>query len=161
MHRVFNGLLAIRDELSLSSCTLKGQVLTPHIAKVLLQLRLKQYLLTSDVGYAFLCGILREYTLSILREYIGVLCEHTSILCEYNSILYEYSPFFTEDGTDPECKILNFRFRKRMTSSVKMVSSGLFGSSSSTYLLNLSILRGLEQFLALHYKLDRICKFDP
>ena len=36
VRRVFNGSLAIRDGLSLNDCTLKGQVLTPHIAKVLL-----------------------------------------------------------------------------------------------------------------------------
>ena len=114
VRRVFNGLLAIRDGLSLNDCTLKGQALTPHIAKVFLQLRLKQYLLTNDVGHAFLCGIPCEYTLGIL--------------CEYNRILCEYSPFFIkEDWIDPEYKVLSFRFRKRMASSVKMVSSGLFG----------------------------------
>ena len=89
----------------------------------------------------FLCGIPCEYTL-------GIFCEYTHILCEYNSILCEYSPFFKEDWIDPEYKVLSFRLKKRMASSIKMVSSGLFGSKSSPFLLNSSILRRLEQFVA-------------
>ena len=37
----------------------------------------------------------------------------------------------------------------RMVTSVRMISSVLFGSMSSPYLLNSSILRELEQFVAL------------
>ena len=103
-----------------------------------------------------MCGILCEYT-CILREYnsilceytLGILCEYTHILREYNSILCEYSPFFKQDWIDPVYKILSFRLKKKMASSSKMVSSGLFGSKSSPFLLNSSILRGLEQFVAL------------
>ena len=93
---------------------LKGQSLTPHIAKVLLRLRVKQYLLTSDVSKAFLRVILRE--------------------CDRNYTLF----FIREDWTNPESKILIFRFR-----------TVLFGSTSSPFLLNSIILEMLEQFGAL------------
>lgn len=114
VRRVFNGSLAIRNGISLNDCMLKGQSLTPHIAKVLLRLRLKQYLLTSDVSKAFLRVVLRE--------------------CDRNYTLF----FIREDWTDPESKILIFRFR-----------TVLFGSTSSPFLLNSTILEMLEQFGAL------------
>ena len=117
---------------------------------------MKQDLLTSDVGHACLCGIFCKYT-CILCEYssiceytLGILCEYTHILREYNSILWEYiCPFFKQDWIDPVYKILSIRLKKKMVSSVKMVPSGLFGSNSSSFLLNSSVLRGLEQFVAL------------
>ena len=74
VHRVFIGSLAVKNGCSLNDCMLKGQSLMPHIAKVLLRLRVKQYLLSSGVSKAFLCVILREndrnYTL-FLSEKIG------------------------------------------------------------------------------------------
>ena len=114
VRRVFNGSLAVKNGCSLNDCMLKGQSLTPHIAKVLLRLRVKQYLLSSDVSKAFLRVILREsdrnYTLFFIRE----------------------------NWSDPDSELLIFRFR-----------TVLFGSTSSPFLLNSTILEMLEQFGAL------------
>ena len=70
--RVFNGSFRTKGNVSLNDCMLKGPSLTPNILKVQLRMRLKKYLMCSDVSKAFLRVLLRivdrNYTCFYARE---------------------------------------------------------------------------------------------
>ena len=59
VRRVFDGSLRQPGSLSLNDCMLTGQLLTPHILRVLMRIRMKEYLLSMDISKAFLRVLLQ------------------------------------------------------------------------------------------------------
>ena len=57
--RVFNASFRTKGNISLNDCMLKGPSLTLNILKVQLRMRLKKYLMCSDVSKAFLRVLLK------------------------------------------------------------------------------------------------------
>ena len=70
--RVFNASLRKKNCISLNDAMWTGTSLTPHLLKILMRIRVRKYLLCSDVSKAFLRVILRmldrNYTLFFIRE---------------------------------------------------------------------------------------------
>ena len=85
--RVFNASFRTKGNVSLNDCMLKGPSLTPNILKVQLRMRLKRYLMCSDVSKAFLRVLLR--------------------IVDRNFTCF----YARENWEDPESKIAIYRFR--------------------------------------------------
>ena len=70
--RVFNASLHKRGKACLNDKLLKGSQLTPHILKVMMRVRLLEYLLSTDISKAFLRMVLkmsdRNYTCFFARD---------------------------------------------------------------------------------------------
>ena len=117
--RVFNASFRTKGHISLNDAMLKGPILTPNILKVLMRLRIRKYLMCTDVSKAFPRVLLR--------------------MLDRNFTCF----FVRSNWEDVNSPVEIFRFKVVM-----------FGSSSSPFLLNATIIHLFENTVVLDNLID-------